>query len=80
MSEQYEKYLKSLPKKEREKIKFIINQILSWNLDNIKYKELEGKKWFYRTKYKDLRIIFSIQNWNYKIVKILPRWDIYKHI
>jgi len=80
MSEQYEKYLKSLPKKEREKIKFIIKQILNWDLSNIKYKELEGKKWFYRTKYKDLRIIFSM-NWNkYRIIKVLPRWDIYKKI
>jgi len=80
MSEQYEKYLKSLPKKEREKIKTIINQILSWNLDNIEYKELEGKKWLYRTKYKNIRITFYKENWQFYIWRIWPRWDIYKHI
>lgn len=80
MSDQYEKYLKSLPKKEREKIKEIIKHILKWDLNNIKYKELEGKKWFYRTKYKQFRITFYKQNWIYKIWRIWPRWDIYKHI
>ncbi len=80
MSEQYEKYLKSLPKKKREKIKAIINQILNWNLSNIKYKELEGKTWFYRTKYKQFRITFYKKDWYYKIWRIWPRWDIYKHI
>ena len=80
MSEQYEKYLKSLPKKEREKIKSIIHQILSWNLSNIKYKELEGKKWFYRTRYQNIRITFIKTSNGYKIWKIWPRWDIYKHL
>ncbi len=80
MSEQYEKYLKSLPKKEREKIQTIINQILKWDLNTIDYIELQGKKWFFRAKYKDLRIIFQKTNWAYKIIKVLPRWDIYKHL
>jgi mRNA-degrading endonuclease RelE of RelBE toxin-antitoxin system len=44
MSEQYEKYLKSLPKKEREKIKSIIDKILQGDLSNIDYIELAGKK------------------------------------
>jgi mRNA-degrading endonuclease RelE of RelBE toxin-antitoxin system len=44
MSEQYEKYLKYLPKKEREKVKAIINKILQGDLSNIDYIELAGKK------------------------------------
>jgi len=80
MSEQYEKYLKSLPKKEREKIKSIIDKILQGDLSNIDYIELAGKKWFFRTKYKDLRIIFTKTDKWYKIFKVLPRGDIYKHI
>ena len=80
MSEQFEKYLKSLPKKEREKIKAIINKILQGNLSNIDYIELEGKKWFFRTRYKNIRITFIKTNKGYKIWKIWPRGDIYKHI
>ena len=73
MSEQYEKYLKSLPKKERKKIQAIIDQILKWELNTIDYIELQGKKWFFRTKYKQFRITFYKDNWSFKIWRIWPR-------
>ena len=80
MIEQYIKYLNSIPKKQKLKIKQIIEKISSNDLSNLDCKKLKWKDLYFRVRYKDIRIVFKKEpTWN-KIVKILSRWDIYKNI
>ncbi|HHD92410.1 MAG TPA: hypothetical protein ENL06_02170 [Candidatus Portnoybacteria bacterium] len=69
-----EKALKKLNKKEKQKIKGILNQISDSNFRNLDFKKLKGRNDIYRVRKGDIRIIFrKAKNNSIKILAIERR-------
>lgn len=76
--EQRQKYIFSLLPKEQAKLFQVIENIIAHKRETLDIKQLRNKKWMYRLRDWNLRIIFVIINNEVKIRKIRPRGDVYK--
>lgn len=74
------KFLRKIDKNVSIKIYNTIELILEWNFDGLDIKPIIWRKWFYRCRVWDIRIIFINIRWNISIYKIWFRWDIYNKI
>ena len=72
------KFLLKLSLKERNIILNIIQKILFGDHKGLDIKKLQWQKFLYRVRKWKIRIIFSHQNWEYKIHDINFRDSIYK--
>ncbi len=57
-----------------------LKKIKNWDFEHLNIKQLVWKKWYFRCRLWDVRIVFTKINWEIKIVSIWSRWDIYKSI
>jgi len=72
------KFLRKLNKDKQLIIFDIVEKILIWNLDELDIKPISWKRWYFRCRIWDLRVIYFIENNKKFIKKIWNRWDIYK--
>lgn len=78
MGSQWEKYFSKMNGSQREKIKDIL---VSIKLGNREWLDIKPLKWYdaiWRCRTWKYRILFEKKWTNYILLKILPRWDIYK--
>ena len=62
----------------KEKIFQTIEKILWWNLEWLDIVSIIGKKWYFRCRIWNIRIIFFIKDWQYFVDSVWYRWNIYK--
>jgi mRNA-degrading endonuclease RelE of RelBE toxin-antitoxin system len=72
------KFIKKLDNKKQDIIFETIQKILSWDDNLLDIKPISWKKWYFRCREWDLRIIFLIENNKIFIKKVWNRWDVYK--
>ncbi len=72
------KFLRKLEKKQQNILYNSISQIIDWNIKWLDIKAISGKKWYFRCREWNIRIIYLV--WNGKIIikKVWNRGDIYK--
>lgn len=74
---QRQKYVNSLWTKMKQILLLLIFQIVSKKWDKLDIKPIENKKWYFRCRKWEIRILFHVKNWKVYIDKVLPRWDVY---
>jgi mRNA-degrading endonuclease RelE of RelBE toxin-antitoxin system len=72
------KYIDKLSNKDKIIFRDIIQKIVLKNFNWLDIKKMSWNKEKYRCKVWNKRIIFEINNWIIEIIKIWPRWDVYK--
>jgi mRNA-degrading endonuclease RelE of RelBE toxin-antitoxin system len=79
MVKSWQKYIDKLSNKEKIIFKNVIEKIILWDFDELDIKKLSWFKEIYRCRIWWKRILFEITNNWIEILKIWPRWDIYKN-
>jgi len=72
-----QKFLLKLSVKEREVILFIVQKILSWEIQNLDQKKLKWEEYLYRVRKWNIRIVYYKKENNIKIIDINYRGKIY---
>ena len=76
-----EKVLVKLNEKERERVKYVLEQILSKNFQGLDIKKLKGRESVFRARRGDIRIVFRVSSERKIFVLFIERRSerTYKH-
>jgi len=74
----WQKYINKLSNKEKIIFRDIIKKIILKDFEDLDLKRIVWKENEFRVRVWNKRVIFEVVNWKVKILKIWPRWDVYK--
>ncbi len=79
MSKEWEKFINKQDRKRREQLLFLVDELKDWNMRNYDCKPIEGEVDQWRVRHRNTRLIIEKdKQWQYNIIDIDFRWDIYK--